>query len=118
MSQLESRQSVDESKDPVVTVPSRPQRNIGEKAKPEVSASAPARGRHEKGRTYVYTPGSLWSHLKYGLGTLAVLVIPPLIPGATVRGLIMGYGGALGIFLAIFFVWGTVRNLHSRKGRR
>jgi hypothetical protein len=118
MNQSENRHSVDEREDAVVTVPSRPQRNIREQARPEMSASAPARGRHVKGRTYVYSPGSLWSHLKYGLGTLAVLVIPPLIPGTTVRGLIMGYGDVLGIFLATFFVWGMVQHLHSRKGRR
>lgn len=38
-----------------------------------------------------YTPDSLWSNLKYGLGMLAVIAIPPLIPGASVRFLIMGY---------------------------
>ena len=37
------------------------------------------------------TPDSLWSNLIYGLGMLAVIVIPPLIPGASVRLLIMGY---------------------------
>lgn len=38
-----------------------------------------------------YTPDSLWSNLRYGLGMLAVIVIPPLIPGASVSLLIMGY---------------------------
>lgn len=38
-----------------------------------------------------YTPDSLWSNLRYGLGMLAFIAIPPLIPGASVRFLIMGY---------------------------
>ena len=38
-----------------------------------------------------YTPDSLWSNLRYGLGMIAVIVIPPLIPGVSVRLLIMGY---------------------------
>ena len=36
-------------------------------------------------------PGSLWSNLQYGLGMAAIIVIPPLIPGSSVRLLIMGY---------------------------
>jgi uncharacterized membrane protein len=86
--------------------------------RPEVSAKASARNRSGKGRTYVYTPGSLWSHLKYGLGALAVIVIPPLFPGVTGRGLIMGYMGALVAVLTIVCVWGMVRSLHSHEGRR
>jgi hypothetical protein len=118
MNPSESRLTVDESEDAVATAASRPQRRTREQTRPVMSASAPAMVHTKNGRTYVYTPGSLWSHLKYGLGTLAVLVFPPLIPGATVHGLIMGYGAALGVLLATFFVWGAVRNLHSRKGRR
>jgi len=38
-----------------------------------------------------YASGSLWSNLGYGLGMMAVIVFPPLIPGASVRLLIMGY---------------------------
>lgn len=36
-------------------------------------------------------PDSLWSNILYGLGMTAVIVIPPLIPSASVRLLIMGY---------------------------
>ena len=38
-----------------------------------------------------HTSDSLWSNLKYGLAMTAVIVIPPLIPGTSVRLLIMGY---------------------------
>jgi len=37
------------------------------------------------------TPVSLWSNFWYGLGMLAIIVVPPLIPGTTIRSLIMGY---------------------------
>jgi hypothetical protein len=78
----------------------------------------PDRGRHEKGYTYVYAPASLWSNLAYGLGTLAFLVIPPLIPGVTTSGLIMGYVGALVIVYTVICVWGMVRSLYPPRGRR
>ena len=38
-----------------------------------------------------YKKDSLWSNFRYGLSMLAILVIPPLIPDATVRSVIMGY---------------------------
>ncbi len=79
--------------------------------KPQVSARASAKYRSRNGQTYVYTPGTSWSHLKYGLGTLAVIVVPPLIPGVTGHGLIMGYMGALVAILGVVFVWGMVRSL-------
>ena len=85
---------------------------------PQVSARASAKYRSGNGQTCVYTPGSLWSHLKYGLGTLAVIVIPPLIPGATGPGLIMGYMGALVAVLTIVCVWGMVRSLQPPGRRR
>ena len=36
-------------------------------------------------------PDSLWSNFRYGLGMVAIIIIPPLIPGSSVRLLIMGY---------------------------
>ena len=47
------------------------------------------------------TPDSLWSNLRYGLGMLAIIVIPPLIPGSSVRLLIMGY---MFLILSIYVV--------------
>lgn len=91
------------------------QRSVDE---PKVSTRVSAKYRSGNGKTCVYTPGSLWSHLKYGLGTLAVIVIPLLIPGATGPGLIMGYMGALVAVLAIVCVWGMVRSLQPPGGRR
>jgi hypothetical protein len=113
MNQSESQYSPGESEGPVITVRTRPQPKIREKTKSEVSAKTPDRDHHEKGRTCVYTPASLWSHLKYGLGTLAVLVIPPMIPGVTGRGLIVGYVGTLVTIYTIVCIWGIVRDLRS-----
>jgi len=86
--------------------------------KPQDSTMASAKYRSGNGRTYVYTPDSLWSNLKYGLGALAVIVIPTLIPGVTGRGLIMGYMGALAAVFTIICVWGMVRSLRPHEGRR
>jgi len=86
--------------------------------KPQVSVRTSVKYRSRNERTYVYTPGSLWSHLKYGLGTLAVIVIPPLIPGVTGPGLIMGYMGTLVAVLGLVCVWGMVRSLKPAGGRR
>ena len=84
--------------------------------KPEVSTEAPAKTHSGNGRTYVYTPGSLWSHLKFGLGTLAVIAIPPLIPGVTGNGLIMGYMGGLLAVFGVVCIWGVVQGLRSPGG--
>lgn len=54
-------------------------------------ASRPNSNSYGKKPVSHYTPDSLWSNLRYGLGMMAVIVIPPLIPGASVRLLIMGY---------------------------
>ena len=86
--------------------------------KPEVSAGVSAKTHSGNGRTYVYTPGSLWSNLKFGLGTLAVITIPPLIPGVTGRGLIMGYMGGLVAIFTVVCVWGMVRSMYPQGGRR
>ncbi len=69
-------------------------------------------GKHDRhGKAYVYTPASFVSHVKFGLGTLAVLVVPPLIPGVTGRGLIMGYIGALVAVYSVVCIWGVVRSM-------
>lgn len=73
-------------------------------------ASAKKHDRH--GRAYVYTPASFMSHVKFGLGTLAVLVVPALIPGVTGRGLIMGYIGALVAVYFVICVLGVLRSMH------
>jgi len=40
---------------------------------------------------------SRWSNFKYGLGMSAIIIIPPLIPGASVKTLIMGYMALINI---------------------
>jgi len=84
----------------------------------EIPARVAARSRSGKGRSYVYIPGSPWSHLKFGLGTLAVIVIPPLIPGVTGSGLVMGYMSALVGVFTVVCLWGMVRSLSPPGGRR
>lgn len=68
-----------------------------------------------------YTPDSLWSHLGYGLGMLAVIVIPLYIPGVSVRGLIIGYMVAVPVIYTVIFLLGITGSLHlakkSKKGR-
>lgn len=49
---------------------------------------------------------------------VAVIVIPTLVPGVTVRGLIMGYVGVVAAAFTIVCVWGMVRSLHPHEGRR
>jgi len=82
-----------------------------------VPLQSPAGKRRTRGRVYEYTPGTLWSHLLYGLGALAILVIPPMVPGVTGHGLIMGYMGMLVVLCGIICVWGIVRGLRSPVNR-
>ena len=61
---------------------------------------------YEKEPVSNYTPDSLWSNLRYGLGMLAVILIPPLIPGASVPLLIMGY---MGVIVTIYVLLAIAR---------
>ena len=61
--------------------------------------------RHHKRHTYEYKPDSVWSNIGYFLGMLAAIVIPPLIPGVTSRGLIIAYAGiVIGIYILAFII--------------
>ena len=40
---------------------------------------------------------SKWSNFKYGLGMIAIIIIPPLIPDASVKILIIGYMSLINI---------------------
>lgn len=88
----------------------------------DVYEKAPVKKHDRHGKAYTYTPASLMSHIKFGLGTLLVLVVPPLIPGVTGRGLIMGYIGALLAAYSVVCVWGVMRSMHisdaQNNGRR
>jgi hypothetical protein len=68
---------------------------------------------HKGRRVYEYKRGSWWSHLLYGLGTLAFLVVPSLLPGTTVAGLIKGYMGFLVVSYGIVCVWGILCALRT-----
>ena len=89
-----------------------------------ISKSAPRNditqsGQWHKGRrVYEYQPGSWWSRLLYGLGTLAFLVVPPLLPWTTVVGLIKGYMVFLVVSYGIVCVWGILRSLRTPAGGR
>lgn len=67
----------------------------------ETLACQPYNNSYEKQNVSNYTPDSLWTNFRYGLGMLLVIVIPPLIPGASVRLLIMGY---MGVIVGIYTV--------------
>lgn len=83
----------------------------------DIYENALAKKHDRHGSAYVYTPASLMSHIKFGLGTSLVLFVPPLIPGVTGRGLIMGYIGALAAVYSVVCVWGVVRSLHITSAR-
>ena len=68
-------------------------------------------GCHVKSPVNRYEPGSAWSHLAYGLGAFAVLVLPILIPGITERLLIIGDVGLVAITYLIVCVLGILRDL-------
>jgi hypothetical protein len=71
-------------------------------------------GRKRKGRrVYEYQNGSWWSHLLYGLGTLVFLVVPSMMPGATVTGLVKLYIGFLVICYGIICAWGVLRAMRT-----
>jgi len=56
-----------------------------------------------------------WSNLKYGLFMIAVIVIPPLIPGASVRLLIMGYMIVIVSIYAVLAIISAVRTFRPTK---
>lgn len=72
-------------------------------------AAVPGEGRRRGRRVYEHRSGPWWSNLLYGLGTLAVFGLPPLIPGATVNGVIMGYLGVLLVGYGVICIWGMLR---------
>ena len=60
---------------------------------------------HRNKTKYEYVPDSFGSNIRYMLGMLAVIIIPPLLPGVTTRGLVMAYGGfALGSYVLALLV--------------
>ena len=44
---------------------------------------------------YEYIADSKWSNIKFLAGIIAIIIIPPLIPGVTSDGLIMSYAGVV-----------------------
>ncbi len=90
---------------------------VGGTALPNIQAGAvdlAPLGRRRRTPAYHYEPGSIWSHLMYGLATLAVIILPPLIPGVSVRGLVMGYMIVLALLVATGMLWATLRAFRSR----
>ena len=58
---------------------------------------------------------SIWSNINYGLGMLAFIAIPPLLPGVTTRHLVIMYGAiALAVYL-LAFVFALVRTLRKKR---
>ena len=75
------------------------------------SATTQLAGYHIKSPASRYEPGSVWSHLAYGLGTFAVLVIPALIPGISERQLMIGDVGLVAIIYLIVCILGILRDM-------
>jgi hypothetical protein len=74
----------------------------------------------DKDTSSAHTPLLDWSNLKYGLFMILVIVIPPLIPGASVRSIIMGYMFTIvGFYAYLAIAVGMRRNkaLKSYKNR-
>jgi hypothetical protein len=61
---------------------------------------------------------SFMPNIKYGVGMLAFIAIPPLIPGVTIRIIIMGYMCVIvGIYLAAAIV-AAIRVRHPARRRK
>jgi hypothetical protein len=118
MTQSTNRNTQSIGEDTVIPERVRPQSEIQKNNASKMSVIASDRHRSVKGRAFVYPSGTLWSNLKYGLGTMSVLVIPPFIPGVSSRGLIMGYMGAVVAIFAIVCIWGMIRSLRSPEPTR
>jgi len=76
---------------------------------------------NSKKNTYQYTEASIWSNIKYLLVMLAILIIPPLIPGVTTQGLVTSYAGfviAIYIVAFVFKVALEIRQKNSPRTRR
>ena len=59
-----------------------------------------------------------YSNLKYGLAMLAVIIIPPLTPGASVRLLIMGYMFVIVSIYAVAAIVAAIRVLRPSKASK
>lgn len=67
--------------------------------------------------SYEYIPDSVCVNIRYGLGMVAFIVIPPLIPGASTKLLIMGYMLVItGIYIAAG-IMSVIRARHHNASR-
>ena len=58
---------------------------------------------NNKHKTVEYTADSIWSNIKYLVGMLTAIMIPPLIPGITTQHLVLSYAGVtLGVYILAF----------------
>jgi len=98
--------------------PDGTQRQAG-KQSPQLKSVATVSGSGRRGgrRVYEYKPGSWWSHLLFGMGTLAFMTVPALMPGVTSDALIKGYLGFLLASYGVVCIWGIFRALHKPAGR-
>lgn len=88
------------------------QRRSGEhQTRPEAIVTGRGARRQNGQRIHEYRPGSWQSHLLFGLGTLALMALPPLLPGMTTDLLLKGYLGFLAVSYGIICVWGIARGL-------
>ena len=61
------------------------------------------------------TPDSLWSNVWFGLGMLAVVVSPLLIPGISTRGLAVGYMATTVVIYTLVCALAIVKSVRASK---
>ncbi len=90
-----------------------PGRSGGAESAIEEKRSAPA----PKSKNTDESDGSIWSHLLFGVGTL-VFVLPMLIPGIPMVGLVAIYGGLFAAVIIGFVLWSVFNRLKERRPKR
>jgi len=69
-----------------------------------------------------YKPDSYWSNVLYGIGMLALIMIPVLIPGMTVKATVIGlYSLIIGTYVAALLYYVVrIKNStgHRKRGRK
>ena len=63
---------------------------------------------------------SIWSNLRYGIAMLAIIVLPPLIPGVSLPMVIVGYMSVVIIAYSLTCIWAIKNKLKpvDLNGRR
>jgi hypothetical protein len=66
---------------------------------------------NQERKSQEYDSGSLWEHLLYGAGGVAVMLLPLLFPGISNRTWILGFFGSVMVFYIIVCLLGIWKGL-------